>query len=79
MVKANLKARSIVEWGVDIRGESASALNDSELFIGLQKYSPYIHFEVTTAFLTDPTNFSTVRTGDGILPFLFFVFKSIFL
>jgi hypothetical protein len=57
MVKADLKAGKLKDWGVDPSGWSGYAvsegLSETELSVVLQKYVTYIHFEITPVLTVD--------------------------
>jgi len=57
MVKADLKAGRLKDWGVDPSGWSGYAvsegLSETELSVALQKYAQYIHFEITPVLTVD--------------------------
>jgi len=57
MVKADLKAGKLKEWGVDPSGWSGYAvserLSETELSVVLQKYETHVHFEITPVLTVD--------------------------
>jgi muconolactone delta-isomerase len=57
MTKADLKAGAMKDWGCEPGGWSGYAIHEAksetELNTILQKYIPYIHFEVTPVLTID--------------------------
>lgn len=59
MVKADMKTGATKDWGCAAGGDFgysiSEAANEAELFTGLIKYVPYVHFEVVPVLTVDQT------------------------
>jgi len=67
MTKAQMKAGLIKDWGCAPGGWSGYAIsearNETELNTSLQRFIPYIHFEVTPVLTIDQFLESTVAAA----------------
>jgi hypothetical protein len=70
MVKADLKAGKLKDWGCDPSGDSGYAvsegLSETELSVVLQKYAQYIHFEVTPVLTVDQFVESATKAAESM-------------
>jgi hypothetical protein len=67
MVKEDMKAGTVKDWGTAAGGDWGYSVNEArsetELFTRLLKWIPYAHFEVTPVLTVDQTMESIKKAG----------------